>query len=272
MISIDSLYFFFSSRRRHTRSDRDWSSDVCSSDLSFEDEMPLHDYRQGRETIALGTQPITLAANLEETNGVPRLDLVFDNGGHGTHVAGIAAGHNLFNVAGFDGVAPGAQLIGLQIANHARGGISVNGSMERAMAYAARFAEQRGLPLVLNLSFGVGNEHEGRAVIDSIVDAFLERHPGVVFAISAGDDGPGLSTMGFPGSADLALSVGAVFPGAFARPAQGGAPPAADVVGWWSSRGGELAKPDIVTPGLAVSSVPRGDTGNDVQGGTSMAG
>src|SRR2546421_4320990 len=25
-------FFFFSSRRRHTRSDRDWSSDVCSSD------------------------------------------------------------------------------------------------------------------------------------------------------------------------------------------------------------------------------------------------
>src|SRR6266536_776551 len=28
-----SLSFFFSSRRRHTRSTRDWSSDVCSSDL-----------------------------------------------------------------------------------------------------------------------------------------------------------------------------------------------------------------------------------------------
>src|SRR2546421_3413243 len=28
-----SVFFFFSSRRRHTRSDRDWSSDVCSSDL-----------------------------------------------------------------------------------------------------------------------------------------------------------------------------------------------------------------------------------------------
>src|SRR5699024_11561205 len=26
--------FFFSSRRRHTRSKRDWSSDVCSSDLA----------------------------------------------------------------------------------------------------------------------------------------------------------------------------------------------------------------------------------------------
>src|SRR5699024_11957268 len=27
--------FFFSSRRRHTRSKRDWSSDVCSSDLFY---------------------------------------------------------------------------------------------------------------------------------------------------------------------------------------------------------------------------------------------
>src|SRR5699024_11833904 len=29
------FFFFFSSRRRHTRSKRDWSSDVCSSDLLF---------------------------------------------------------------------------------------------------------------------------------------------------------------------------------------------------------------------------------------------
>src|SRR2546430_3725573 len=28
------LFFFFSSRRRHTRFDCDWSSDVCSSDLA----------------------------------------------------------------------------------------------------------------------------------------------------------------------------------------------------------------------------------------------
>src|SRR5687768_18065089 len=27
------FFFFFSSRRRHTRCSRDWSSDVCSSDL-----------------------------------------------------------------------------------------------------------------------------------------------------------------------------------------------------------------------------------------------
>src|SRR2546422_4425495 len=31
--SLDVFFFFFSSRRRHTRCSRDWSSDVCSSDL-----------------------------------------------------------------------------------------------------------------------------------------------------------------------------------------------------------------------------------------------
>src|SRR2546429_112312 len=33
-IQINTSVFFFSSRRRHTRCSRDWSSDVCSSDLS----------------------------------------------------------------------------------------------------------------------------------------------------------------------------------------------------------------------------------------------
>src|SRR5690606_41162579 len=31
---VSFLVFFFSSRRRHTRFSRDWSSDVCSSDLN----------------------------------------------------------------------------------------------------------------------------------------------------------------------------------------------------------------------------------------------
>src|SRR5690349_23176788 len=35
LILLLRIMFFFSSRRRHTRSLRDWSSDVCSSDLRF---------------------------------------------------------------------------------------------------------------------------------------------------------------------------------------------------------------------------------------------
>ena len=241
-------------------------------DGSFEDEMPLHDYRQGREAIALGTKPITLAANFGEVSGVPTLAFVFDNNAHGTHVAGIAAGHNLFDVAGFDGVAPGAQLLGLKIANDARGGISMTGSIQHAMEYAARFAEQRNLPLVLNLSWGIGNEPGERAVIDSIVNAFIIAHPGIVFAISAGNDGPGLSTVGLPGSADLAVSVGATLPGIYVPLEEDGAAPvAADFVGSFSGRGGRFGKPDVLAPGWAFSTVPSFDTGNEIKAGTSMS-
>src|SRR5947208_5554561 len=241
-------------------------------DGSFEDEMPLHDYRQGREAIALGTKPVTLAANFGEVSGVPTLAFVLDNNAHGTHVAGIAAGHNLFNVASFDGVAPGAQLLGLKIANDARGGISMTGSIQHAMEYASRFAEQRNLPLVLNLSWGIGNEPGERAVIDSIVNAFVIAHPGIVFTISAGNDGPGLSTVGLPGSADLAVSVGAALPGIYVPLEQDGAPPVAgDFVGSFSGRGGQFGKPDVLAPGWAFSTVPSFDTGNEIKAGTSMS-
>src|SRR5690606_30571619 len=36
-----ALFFFFSSRRRHTRFSRDWSSDVCSSDLRHFEHEPV---------------------------------------------------------------------------------------------------------------------------------------------------------------------------------------------------------------------------------------
>src|SRR5699024_11254574 len=47
------LYFFFSSRRRHTRSKRDWSSDVCSSDLQVGEQVV--------EAFCLGIQQLRAA-------------------------------------------------------------------------------------------------------------------------------------------------------------------------------------------------------------------
>jgi len=194
---------------------------------SLGDERPVHDYLIAREVFAWSTGKatpnLTLAANFRDNRGVPSLDLYFDTSAHGSHVAGIAAAHDMYGVKGFDGVAPGAQLLGLKIANDAQGGISTTGSMLRAVDYAITFAHQRRMPLVLNMSFGVGNEAEGKARIDQLIDSVLQAHPDVVFTISAGNDGPGLSTMGFPGSANRALTVGATFPavmlGAVTKPA-----------------------------------------------------
>ncbi|MBE0592888.1 MAG: S8 family serine peptidase, partial [Gemmatimonadales bacterium] len=60
-------------------------------------------------------------------------------------------------------------------------------------------------------------------------------------------------------------------PGVFAEPPRAGQPPAPDVLGWWSARGGEVAKPDACAPGVAYSNVPAWRTGEEVSGGTSMA-
>ena len=142
--------------------------------------------------------------------------------------------------------------------------------MMRAVDYAIRFAETRRLPLILNMSFGVGNEVEGRARIDLLIDSLLATRPGLVFTIAAGNDGPGLSTVGFPGSTNRAISVGATLPGTFLVPDRSGAR-REDQLAYFSSRGGELAKPEIVTPGVAYSTVPRWNTGQEIAQGTSMA-
>src|SRR2546430_10061385 len=63
------FFFFFSSRRRHTRFDCDWSSDVCSSDLSLRASVLLStaDHPPG-SLLVTSTQPgegkTTVATNL----------------------------------------------------------------------------------------------------------------------------------------------------------------------------------------------------------------
>src|SRR5215217_9618433 len=60
------FFFFFSSRRRHTRYWRDWSSDVCSSDLHVLDDalVVLADHKAGegredagRDHLQVGERP-----------------------------------------------------------------------------------------------------------------------------------------------------------------------------------------------------------------------
>ena len=243
-------------------------------DGSLAGERPVHDYLVARETF--GWVPkgraarLNIGVNFSEQHGQPDLDLVFDISSHGSHVGGIAAGHDLYGVTGFNGVAPGAQLLALKIANSAQGSITTSGSMLRAIDYAIKFAQTRRQPLVLNMSFGVGNEIEGTARIDQAVDSILQAHPDLVFTISAGNDGPGLSTMGFPGSTWRSIGVGATLPASFLPP-----DPASghreDELAYFSSRGGEVAKPDLVTPGVAYSTVPRWSTGQEIEQGTSMA-
>src|SRR6266536_4463608 len=74
--------FFFSSRRRHTRSTRDWSSDVCSSDLPPEQHVQMLQLidSTSREFVDVKVVPdllqvIALRARLEDLDGVPVINV-----------------------------------------------------------------------------------------------------------------------------------------------------------------------------------------------------
>src|SRR5690606_41027855 len=76
------FFFFFSSRRRHTRFSRDWSSDVCSSDLAARDDRVEHLSSPGcRELVhgpplpaRLAREPLTRPEGFEGERVVGRDD------------------------------------------------------------------------------------------------------------------------------------------------------------------------------------------------------
>src|SRR5207253_6252963 len=65
-------FFFFSSRRRHTRWPRDWSSDVCSSDLVVN-----HDRRApGRAAVVGNTDRNTAGSAIQEAEVIDQRGIV----------------------------------------------------------------------------------------------------------------------------------------------------------------------------------------------------
>jgi len=244
-------------------------------DRSFADEKPLQNYKLNFDTFTLFRSkpekqiiPVTFAVNIFLRQS--KIVVVYDDGAHGTHVAGIAAGYCINNQEGFNGVAPGAKLMGLKIANHCVGGPSTTESMKQALEYAARFAREHDVPVVCNMSFGVESVIDGHSDLDKFVNKLLRKNPHLIFCTSAGNEGPGLSSVGTPAAATEAISVAALLAPESARDVMG-----IDIdhplVTGFSSRGGELDKPDLATPGWCTSTVPRFVKRGDYWAGTSMA-
>ncbi|MFE0252087.1 S8 family serine peptidase [Streptomyces sp. NPDC059010] len=155
-----------------------------------------------------------------------------DKFGHGTHVASIAAGTGAKSGGKYKGVAPGADIISGKVLGD--DGFGDDSGILAGMEWAAEQGAQ-----VVNMSLGGGDTPE----IDPLEAAVnkLSAEKGILFAIAAGNSGP--ESLGSPGSAEAALTVGAVDD--------------RDVLAPWSSTGPRLGdgavKPDVTAPGVAIT-------------------
>lgn len=159
-----------------------------------------------------------------------------DRNGHGTHVAGIAAGAG----ATYRGVAPGASIYVVKVLGDDGGG------MTSQVIAGLEWALEQGVQ-VANLSLGSSQASDGTDALSAACDEMARR--GVVICAAAGNDGPGSRTIGSPGTARGVITVGA-------------STESGSIVSF-SSRGPTLdgrVKPDIVLPGDKIVSCRAANT------------
>lgn len=185
--------------------------------------------------------------------------LAYDDNGHGTHVAGIIAGTGEANSA-YKGVAPGAALVGIKVLDSAGSGYMSD--VDAGINWAIANKNTYGIK-VINLSLGTSGSSDGNDSTSVAIDNAVAN--GLVAAIAAGNSGPGKSTIGSPGAARQAITVGA-----FADVGERGFN-----VTSFSSRGptadGRI-KPDIMAPGYNIMAPKANSTNQYVSySGTSMA-
>ncbi|WP_371661093.1 S8 family serine peptidase [Streptomyces sp. NBC_00280] len=155
-----------------------------------------------------------------------------DRVGHGTHVASTVAGSGAHSGGKYKGVAPGVRLISGKVLDDSGDG------QESGIIAGAQWAVEQGAKVV-NLSLG-GPDSPGDDPLEQAVDE-LSASSDALFVIAAGNEGPAAGTVGSPGSAASALTVGAV--------------DRDDAMADFSSRGptadGSL-KPDLTAPGVDI--------------------
>jgi subtilisin family serine protease len=266
----DKFYFVvFSTEENDSTSWVAYIDTDVDGDLS--DETPIRNYKEEHQTVNLeGDDELpyfSIALNIFPNE--ERVNFFFDDGSHGTHCAGIACGNSIGETA-LNGVAPGANLMGFKLGNNnLSGGATVTESMKKAYLYADKISKEREEPCIINMSFGIGSEIEGQSDMEKFLENLVKENPYLYIATSNGNNGPGISTTGLPAATDAIFSSGAVLAQDVGNDLYGTVLDK-DIILHFSSRGGEVAKPDVVSPGAATSTVPN-FMPEDRFWGTSMA-
>lgn len=107
-----------------------------------------------------------------------------DVSGHGTAVAGIAAGSRVNTVSGiYQGIAPESALLVVKLGDDTESGFPKTTQIMRAVTYAVRKGIQRQSPVVINLSFGnTYGSHDGSSLLERFLDNASEIGRNVICA------------------------------------------------------------------------------------------
>ncbi|MCK1813896.1 S8 family serine peptidase [Streptomyces sp. XM4011] len=157
-----------------------------------------------------------------------------DRDGHGTHVASTAAGTGAHSGGTYTGVAPGADILNGKVLDDYGSGF------ESGIIAGMEWAVEQGADII-NMSLG----GSAGPAIDPMEEAVnrLSAESDALFVIAAGNSGPLPGSIGSPGTADAALTIGAV--------------DKSDTLADFSSigprtRDGGL-KPDVTGPGVDIA-------------------
>ncbi|WP_330345427.1 S8 family serine peptidase [Streptomyces longwoodensis] len=182
---------------------------------------------------------------------------VADRNGHGTHVTSTVGGSGAASDGREKGVAPGAALaVGKVLGDQGSGSES---QIIAGMEWAAREVRAD----VVSLSLGTTEPSDGTDPMARAVDT-LSAETGALFVVAAGNTGTP-SSIGSPGAADAALTVGAVDSADRPAPFTSAGP----------RHGDNALKPDLSAPGVDIlaarSRLTDGSGPYTTLSGTSMA-
>ncbi|MDG5804694.1 S8 family serine peptidase [Streptomyces ossamyceticus] len=241
-------------------------------DGDFTDDKPMKPYKDGFQVGRFGTDdPATAVAESQAFAVEIRKDVPMDplggdwvgkkadfvniglvSGLHGTHVAGITAGHGMFG-GRMNGAAPGAKIVSSRACAFAVSCTNV-GVTEGMVDLVVN----RGVDIVQMSIGGQAALNDGNDVFSVLYNRLVDTH-GIQLVVSAGNDGPGANTMDDLGSGDKVISVGASISKETYAANYGAAVADKYQLFTFSSRGpredGGLT-PTLVAPGAAVSTTP----------------
>ncbi len=115
-----------------------------------------------------------------------------DTSGHGTHVAGIAAGNGRASMGRYRGVAYEAELLVVKLGSPGKNSFPKTTELMKAVDFCVRTAEEMNKPLAINLSFGNNyGSHSGTSLTETFLNDMSDHHQ---CSIVAGTGNEGAST------------------------------------------------------------------------------